>query len=50
MCDNEGSYGTTAYLRIFGPPLCRQCAVKTLGIEDRSGKEQDKILKKFEIK
>lgn len=49
-CQSGGSKGATAYLRIFGPPVCRECGVKSLGIEGLSGKEQDKILKKFEIK
>jgi hypothetical protein len=49
-CGSGGSYGATAGYRVSGPAICRDCAVKYLTIEGLSGKEQDEVLKKFEIK
>lgn len=49
-CTQGGSRGTTADYRVFGPAICRDCAVKDLTIEGLSGKAQDEILKKFETK
>lgn len=48
-CQSGGSYGTTALYSINGKPLCRDCAVKILGIGGLPGPEQQDFLKPFLI-
>jgi HK97 family phage portal protein len=44
-CQNGSSFGSTAMYRIFGRNLCRDCAVKSMGLEDESHSEQTRILR-----
>jgi hypothetical protein len=48
-CQSGGSYGTNAMYRIRGRNLCRNCAVKMLGIEDEPSNEQILTLDPFSI-
>jgi hypothetical protein len=43
-CRSGGTYGTTAMYSVLGEPVCRDCAVKLLGLENLSGREQQKVL------
>lgn len=46
-CTQGGSYGTTGMYRVLGRNLCRDCAVKALGIQGLPAKEQTDILRPF---
>jgi hypothetical protein len=48
-CQSGGSYGTSAMYRIRGLNLCRNCAVKILGIENAPSNEQVDTLDPFSI-
>jgi len=46
-CSTGGTYGKTAMYCVSGRNICRDCAVKRLGVEDESGAEQEKTLRLF---
>jgi hypothetical protein len=46
-CSQGGSFGTTGMYIVSGRTLCRDCAVKFLGIQDLPATEQTKILRNF---
>jgi hypothetical protein len=46
-CTMGGSYGTSGMYSISGRNLCRNCAVKFLGIQDLPAAEQMMILQNF---
>jgi hypothetical protein len=46
-CSQGGSFGTSGMYYISGRTLCRNCAVKFLGIQDLPATEQIKILQNF---
>jgi hypothetical protein len=46
-CSEGGSFGTTGMYIVSGRTLCRDCAVKFLGIQDLPATEQTKILRNF---
>jgi hypothetical protein len=46
-CSQGGSYGMTGMYIVSGRTLCRDCAVKFLGIQDLPAVEQTKILQNF---
>lgn len=48
VCSQGGSYGTTPMFCVFGKNVCRECAVKLLGIGDETGAQQTRILKPYE--
>jgi HK97 family phage portal protein len=48
-CQSGGSYGTAAMYRIQGLNVCRDCAVKMMGLEGLPGSEQTKELKRYLI-
>jgi hypothetical protein len=48
-CQSGGTYGTNAMYRIRGKNLCRDCAVKILGIENEISNEQVLTLEPFSI-
>jgi RHS repeat-associated protein len=48
-CQSGGSYGTSAMYCVGGKNLCRNCAVKILGIGGESQKEVLQILNNFRI-
>ena len=48
-CQSGGTYGTNAMYRIRGLNLCRNCAVKILGIENAPSNEQVDTLDPFSI-
>ncbi|MVA82646.1 peptidase C39 [Agrobacterium vitis] len=48
VCAAGGSYGTTPMFCVFGKNVCRDCAVKLLGIGDEAAEGQTKILKQYE--
>jgi hypothetical protein len=48
-CQMGGTYGTSALYSIGGRNVCRDCAVKILGIGGLSGAEQAIILAPFAI-
>jgi hypothetical protein len=48
-CQSGGTYGTTAMYRIFGRNVCRDCAVKMMGLENESGAAQTKVLERYLI-
>ena len=50
VCPRGGSWGTTATYEIYGRKMCRDCAVKELGIGDQPGAEQIRHLELFPIK
>lgn len=47
-CSMGGSFGTTGMFHISGKKLCRACALKILGIEGLSDKEQKDTLRGFD--
>lgn len=49
ICSQGGSWGTTGAYDVDGAILCRNCAVKTLKIEDLSGAEQNILLRPHEL-
>ena len=46
-CSQGGSFGTCGMYIVSGKRLCRDCAVKFLGIQDLPAVEQTKILQNF---
>ncbi|MFI5001287.1 MAG: hypothetical protein ACHQK9_15525 [Reyranellales bacterium] len=48
-CPSGGTWGTTGAYKVENTIMCRECAVKRLGIENLPGSEQNKILKNFEL-
>ncbi|MCP4492880.1 MAG: hypothetical protein GY820_37095, partial [Gammaproteobacteria bacterium] len=46
-CKSGGTHGTTGMFCIGGKNVCRDCAVKLLGIGGMSGGQQTKILQPF---
>jgi hypothetical protein len=48
-CQSGGTYGTAAMYRIFGRNVCRDCAVKMMGLENETGAEQSRILERYLI-
>jgi hypothetical protein len=48
-CQSGGTFGTAAMYRIFGRNVCRDCAVKMMGLENEPGAEQSKILERYLI-
>jgi HK97 family phage portal protein len=48
-CQSGGSHGTAAMYRILGRDVCRNCAVKMMGLEDLTGSEQTKELERYLI-
>jgi RHS repeat-associated protein len=48
-CQSGGSYGTTAMYCVSGLNLCRDCAVKILGLGSDSSAEQTRVLRPFGI-
>jgi hypothetical protein len=46
-CTMGGSYGTSGMYSVYGRNLCRNCAVKILGIENLPAAEQTSILQNF---
>ena len=48
-CQSGGTYGTGATYRIFGRNVCRDCAVKMMGLENESGAAQMKALERYLI-
>jgi hypothetical protein len=49
-CESGGTWGTTGHYAIGGGIYCRDCAVKKLGLDGLPGKEQDKTLRRLELK
>ncbi len=49
-CEVGGGYDSTAMYRIFGRNLCRDCAVKSMGLGDESHSEQTRVLRNSLIK
>lgn len=49
ICGEGGTRGTTGAYEILGKPVCRDCAVKILKIENLSGPQQNKYLRKHEL-
>lgn len=49
VCREGGSWGTTAAYGIGNKKLCRNCAVKQIGVENLPGAEQNEILRPFEL-
>lgn len=49
-CQNGGSFGTTGMYHMSGKRLCRECAVKFLGIQDLPHEEQAQTLRWFDPK
>ena len=47
VCSEGGSYGTTAMYGVENRNLCRNCAVKRLGIEDEPEREKIRVLRPF---
>jgi hypothetical protein len=45
-CGSGGTYGTSAMYTVSGLPVCRDCAVKLLGLDGLSGAEQQEYLNK----
>jgi hypothetical protein len=50
VCSEGGTWGTTAAYSIGNKNLCRDWAVKKIGVEKESGAEQNKALRPFEIR
>lgn len=48
-CQSGGTYGTAAMYRIFSRNVCRDCAVKMMGLENETGSEQSRILERYLI-
>ncbi len=48
-CGQGGSYGTTGAYSVNGKPVCRNCAVKILKIENLPGAQQNELLKSHEL-
>lgn len=48
-CQSGGTFGTAAMYHIFGRNLCRDCAVKMMGLENLPGSEQTKTLERYLI-
>jgi hypothetical protein len=48
-CASGGTYGTNAMYHIGGRNLCRECAVKVLGIPNDPSGEQTRVLSPFQI-
>jgi hypothetical protein len=48
-CQSGGTYGTNAMYHISGLHLCRDCAVKMLGVQTESSREQTRTLSPFQI-
>ena len=49
ICRQGGSWGTTGAYNVDEPILCRNCAVKTLKIENMPGGQQNLILRRYEL-
>ena len=47
-CQLGGTFGTTGMYTIFGKNLCRDCAIKFLGIQGLPHGEQEETLRPFE--
>ena len=47
-CQLGGTFGTTGMYTIFGKNLCRDCAIKFLGIQGLPHGEQQETLRPFE--
>jgi hypothetical protein len=47
QCTQGGSYGTSGMYSVRGRTLCRDCAVKALGIQGLPAAEQTSILQAF---
>ena len=50
VCSGGGTYGTTGAYDIGGKPMCRNCAVKILKIEDLPGSIQNEKLQGLELR
>jgi hypothetical protein len=48
-CESGSNYGTNAMYHISGKSLCRDCAVKILGIGNDSSRDQTRTLSPFQI-
>ncbi len=48
-CESGGTYGTNAMYSVGGRNLCRECAVKVLGIGSGNSREQTRVLSPFQI-
>ncbi len=48
-CQMGGTYGTNAMYHVSGKNLCRECAVKILGLKNDSSREQTRTLNPFQI-
>lgn len=48
-CAEGGTRGTTGAYILGGRPVCRNCAVKLLGIGNEPSSEQNKTLRRFEL-
>lgn len=49
-CQSGGTSGTTAMYHITGRDLCRDRAVKIMGLENESGGQESKVLEPYLIK
>lgn len=49
ICSRGGSWGTTGAYNVDDTILCRNCAVKTLKIENLPGGQQNLILRRYEL-
>ena len=49
ICRQGGSWGTTGAYNVDDTILCRNCAVKTLKIENMPGGQQNLILRRYEL-
>lgn len=49
-CESGGSRGTAAMYRIFGRNVCRDCAVKMMGLDGLPGAVQTKELERYLIR
>lgn len=47
-CQNGGSFGSSGFLLIDGKRLCWDCAIKYLGIQNLSRKDQLTVLRNFD--
>lgn len=50
VCPRGGTWGTTGAYEVGRTIMCRECAVKRLGVENAPGGEQNDILKRFELR
>jgi len=48
-CESGGTRGTAAMYRIFGRNVCRDCAVKMMGLDGLPGSVQTKELERYLI-